>query len=258
VVLSFVGPVFDLADWSLALQKVNVLQSCKVAIVVALEREVWPMIKDWRQSRRQFDGREFKFYEKDDVVVICGGMGPEPARRASEAIISLYHPGMVVSAGFAGALDPALKIGQTITPRQLIDAADGSRKDCADGDGILITFADIADVDQKAKLAAAYSAHAVDMEAAAVARSAEAHEIKFSACKVISDTNDSALPPLARFITNDGKFDALKFLGFIALRPWLWAKVQRLATNSRIAATNLCSMLAETSKLQTADRVLTK
>ena len=231
---------------------------CKVAIVAALEREVWPLIKHWSWSRQRFDGREFKFCANDGVAVVCGGIGPEAARRASEAMISLYDPALVISAGFAGALDPALEVGHTLTPRHVIDASDGSRTDCGTGQGVLVSFRDIADVEQKAKLGAAYGAHAVDMEAASVARSAEAHGVKFMACKVISDTSGSALPPIARFISTDGKFHALKFLTYVALRPWFWAKVLRLASNSQMAARRLCNLLAETAKANTADRILTR
>jgi adenosylhomocysteine nucleosidase len=228
--------------------------SCQVAIVAALEREVWPLIKEWLSSRKEFDGHWFKFFEKDGVVVVCGGIGAEPARRAAEAILSLYRPGLVISAGFAGGLDPALEAGQTLTPRHVIDASDGSRTDSGCGEGVLVSFADIADVEQKAKLGAAYGAHAVDMEAAAVARSAEAHGVKFLACKVISDPSQSSLPPIARFIGSDGKFRALNFLAYIVVRPWLWPRVQRLASDSAMAAGKLCALLAETSESHAADR----
>jgi adenosylhomocysteine nucleosidase len=222
--------------------------------VAALEREVWPFIKDWPSRRTEFDGREFKFFEKDSVVVVCGGIGAEAARRATEAIVSLYHPVLVISAGFAGGLDPDLEAGRTLTPRHVIDASDGSRTDAGSGEGVLISFADIADVEQKAKLGQAYGAHAVDMEAAAVARSAEAHGVKFLACKVISDTSRSSLPPIARFVGSDGKFHALRFLAYVAVRPWLWPGVQRLASDSAMAAGKLCAVLAETSASHTADR----
>ena len=233
-------------------------ESCKVAIVAALEREVWPLINNWPSKRERFDGREFKFYEKDSVAVVCGGIGPEAARRASEAIIGLYHPALVISAGFAGALDPTLEVGHTLTARYVIDASDASRTNCAEGDSLLITFGDVAGVEQKAKLGTAFGAHAVDMEAASVARSAEAHRIKYLACKAISDTSSTALPPIGRFIGPDGKFHALNFVAYVAIRPWLWARAHRLASNSQLAAKNLCTMLAETAKANTADRILTR
>jgi adenosylhomocysteine nucleosidase len=232
--------------------------SCKVAIVAALEREVWPFIENWPSRRNEFDQREFKFFENDGVVVVCGGIGPDAARRASDAIISLYHPAVVISTGFAGGLDPALEVGHTFTARHVVDASDGSRTDCGTGQGVLISVANVADVEQKAKLGEAYGAHAVDMEAAAVARSAEAHGLKFLACKVISDTSESSLPPIARFVGSDGRFQVFRFLAYIAVRPWLWAKVKRLASDSAMAARKLCAVLAEISEVQSADRVLAR
>lgn len=171
-------------------------------------------------------------------------MGAEVARRATEAIIRLYHPEVVISAGFAGALDSALLPGHTLRPRYVIDAADGSRNESEFGEGTLLTFGTIADVEQKAKLAAAYDAHAVDMEAAAVARSADAHDVKFLACKVISDGAASRLPPIARFVGRDGQFHTLRFLAYAAVRPWLWSSVMKLARDSRLAASKLCAALA--------------
>ncbi|HXZ42508.1 MAG TPA: hypothetical protein VEG68_17335 [Terriglobales bacterium] len=226
--------------------------SCKVGIIAALEREVWPLVKDWPSSRREFDGRGFKFFEKDGVALVCGGIGAEAARRAAEAIISLYRPEVVISAGFAGGLDPGLQTGHTLTPRHVIDASDGSRTDSGCGEGVLISFAGIADVEQKAKLGAAYEAQAVDMEAAAVARSAEAHGARFLACKVISDASTTSLPAMARFVGSDGGFHALRFLGYVALRPWLWSRVQRLATDTAMAADKLCEVLTETSEAHAA------
>jgi len=229
-------------------------KECRIAVVAALEREVWPFIKGWPGSRKEYEGRVFKFFEKDRVVLVCGGMGSEAARRATEAVISLYSPALVVSAGFAGGLDPALAAGHTLTPRHVIDAGDGSRTDSGCGEGVLVTFGTIADAEQKAKLAQAYGAHAVDMEAAAVARAAEAHGVKFLACKVISESSDSRLPPIARFIREDGSFQTLRFLAFIAMRPWLWGSVQRLARDSMLAAGKLCEALAETKQSTLAEQ----
>jgi purine-nucleoside phosphorylase len=101
---------------------------------------------------------------------------------------------------------------------------------------VLITFDTVADVEQKARFAKAFGAHAIDMEAAAVGKSAQAHGIRFLACKVISDSSDTSLPPLAQFIGRDGRFHTLQFVAHIALRPWRWAAVRRLARDSMKAA----------------------
>jgi len=230
------------------LQLKSLETSVKVAVVAALEREILPFVKDWPQIAREYDGRTFKFYENAANVVVCGGIGAEAARRAAEAAIALYNPVLVISAGFAGALDPALAVGQTLMPSQVIDALDGSRIHAESGEGILITFDSIADVEQKSRFAKAFGAHAIDMEAAAVARSAQAHGIKFLACKVISDSSSSALPPLARFIGADGKFHGGRFFFYIALRPWKWGAVRRLARDSMKAAQALALSLEEQSR----------
>jgi adenosylhomocysteine nucleosidase len=218
----------------------------RVAVVAALEREVSPFVKNWPQTTRHWDGRSFRFWEKDGNVVVCGGVGAEAARRAAEAAISLYHPALVISAGFAGALDPALSVGDTLTPSHVIDAGDGSRMKAESGEGVLITFDTVADVEQKARFAKAFGAHAIDMEAAAVGKAAEAHGIKFLACKVISDSSDTSLPPLTRFIGPDGRFQTLRFVAHMAVRPWRWAAVMRLARDSAKAARAL-SVSLETS-----------
>jgi adenosylhomocysteine nucleosidase len=216
-----------------------------VAVVAAMEREVSPFVKDWPQTSRQWDGRNFRFYEKEGNVVVCGGVGAEAARRAAEAVINLYHPTLLISAGFAGALDPTLAVGDTLMPSHVIDAGDGSRMQA---EGVLITFDTVADVEQKARFAKAFGAHAIDMEAAAVGKSAQTHGIKFLACKVISDSSDTSLPPLTQFIGQDGRFQTARFVVYIAVRPWRWAAVRRLARDSFKAARALGVSLEKHSR----------
>jgi adenosylhomocysteine nucleosidase len=87
----------------------------KLAIVAALERELKPLIAQWTVVEREHAGRAYRFFENDDTVVVCGGIGAEPARRAAEAVIALYAPAIIYSAGFAGALDPALKVADILS-----------------------------------------------------------------------------------------------------------------------------------------------
>jgi adenosylhomocysteine nucleosidase len=234
--------------------ELRMTSSSKVAIIAALDREISPFVKDWTSSTREYDGYKFKFFEKEAMVAVCGGVGAEAARRASEAAINLYHPSMVISAGFAGALDPTMQVGDTLTPRHVIDAGDASRTEATIGEGVLITFDSIADVEQKARFATAFGAHAIDMEAAAVARCAQAHGVKFLACKVISDSSDSALPPLKQFIGKDGRFQLFRFIMHIAVRPWRWASVRRLARDSAKAAKSLGFALQQHSRGATQEQ----
>jgi adenosylhomocysteine nucleosidase len=217
--------------------------SSKVAIVAALQREVRPLVKGWLRVEREHLGIGFKFFESGPAVLVCGGIGTEAARRATEAVIALYQPEIVLSVGFAGALDPALQVGEIFSPIRVIDARDGSSVETVTGDGVLVSVAAIAGAEQKAKLAESYRAQAVDMEAAAVARGAQARGIRFMVVKAISDESSFVMPAMDRFVGSDGRFRTGKFVTFAALRPWLWLRVIRLAGNSAKASRALCAEL---------------
>jgi adenosylhomocysteine nucleosidase len=217
--------------------------STKVAMVAALEREVHALVKRWRGIEREHEGRRFRFFEGDDAVLVCGGIGAQAARQATEAVIALYQPELVRSVGFAGALDSRLKVGEIFSPSRVIDAKDGSSIETGTGFGVLVSAATVVGTEQKAKLAEAYGAQAVDMEAAAVARGAQARGVRFMAVKAISDESDFAMPPMDRFIGVDGHFCAPTFAASVAAQPWLWPKVFQLARNGAKASRALCAEL---------------
>ena len=214
-----------------------------LAIVAALEREVRPLIKSWHLSEKQYSGRNFRFFEHDRAVLVCGGIGAEAARRAAEAVIVLYHPAIVYSVGYAGSLDPTIGIGQVIHPARVIDTRDGSSVSIAGGNGVLATSGSVAHPTHKRTLRESFRAQAVDMEASAVARAAQARGIDFSAVKTISDEFEFELPDTERFVDPEGRFREAQFAFYVAIRPWLWQRVVRLARNSRTASRALCGEL---------------
>jgi len=215
----------------------------RVAIVAALEREVRPLVKNWRVREEEHEGRRFRFFENGEVVLVCGGIGAAAARRAAEAVITRFAPSMIYSAGFAGALDQKLRVGDVVRPQVVVNAGDGSRVVVSGGEGILVSFDAIASPPQKAKLRDSYAANAVDMEAAAVARSADLRGIQFAAVKVISDAADFEFPSMEQFVDSEGRFSEGRFRLFAALRPWLWPQVAKLAQNSNRASRSLCACL---------------
>jgi adenosylhomocysteine nucleosidase len=215
----------------------------EVAIIAALEREIWPLVKSWRVCEQAYSGRHFRVFEAENCVAVCGGIGPAAARRAAEAMVALYQPGVLESVGFAGALDSKLQVGDVLEMRKVIDAADGSCSDTGRGDSTLVSFSSVAGEEQKAKLAKSYRAGAVDMEAAAVSKSAQAHRLQFRAIKVISDEKNFPMPPMERFVTNNGQFQSGKFAMYIALRPWMWATAMRLGRDSAKASRALSEHL---------------
>jgi len=213
-----------------------------------------PLVKHWPSIKLAHEGRDFTFYEAEYAVAVCGGIGAESARRAAEAVIAKYSLQSVISAGVAGALVSDLHVGDTIFPVAVVDTQDGSRHESGIrkaplgqsslGRTILATHPEIASVAQKQQLAKSYGAHAVDMEAAAVARAAEKHGLPFIAVKAISDDLNFEIPEMNRFIRN-GQFQTRNFVFHVAVRPWLWLRVIRLARNTKLASENLCAWLRE-------------
>ncbi len=215
----------------------------RVAIVAALEREVRPLVKDWHLTDKEYGGRRFRFFERDKTFLVCAGIGAAAARRAAEAIIAIFDPEVLYSVGFAGALDPSLRVGDVIRPARMVNASDGSSIGLDGGEGVLVSFESIASAAQKMKLRESFGAQAVDMEAAAVARAAEAHGRRFAVLKVISDEVDFNFPSMERFVDSDGKLSEGRFALFAAVRPWLWPRVFHIARNSSRASRALCTEL---------------
>ena len=215
----------------------------RIAFIAAMEREVAPLIHGWNVRTLEEGGRRYRLFENGDAVLICGGIGAEAARRATEAVIQEVRPMRVISVGFAGALDSTLKVADVFEPRTVVNAADGARTDVGSGRGTLVSYAAVAGREQKQRLGTAYGAVAVDMEAAAVAQGAQVRGVEFAALKVISDAADFSMPVIERFIAGDGRFRSMKFALHVAVRPWLWGPTIALARNSARASRALCAAI---------------
>ena len=210
-----------------------------VAVVAAMRRELAPLLRGIRPKHS--DGVEF--FELDTSVIAVGGIGREAARRTSEAVVAKYDPGIMISAGIAGAVFYALKVGDVVRSRGAIDAQSG-RVFAAGGDARVVTVSSVGGPAEKRAIAQRWkAAEVVDMEAAAVAEVAESRGIWFAAIKAISDESDFEMPPVARFVDSAGQFQTLRFAAFIAIRPKWWAAVRELDSNSRVAASKLSEAL---------------
>ncbi len=216
-----------------------------IAIVAAMEREVMPLVRNWARRMIDHGGRQYRVFENGEASLVCGGIGAAAARRAAEALMNDVNPVRVVSVGFSGALDTTLAVGDIFEPRTVINFGDGVRTDTRTGDGVLISTSAVADKEQKSRLAKAYGAAAVDMEAAAVAQAAEARGVEFGVLKAISDASDFSLPALDGFVAADGTFQSVRFACHVALRPWLWGSTMALARNSARASRALCEALEQ-------------
>ena len=118
---------------------------------------------------------------KNAVTVIHTGIGPASAGRAIRELLTHENPRRVISAGFAGGLDPALRAGDTLT---------------ADFPTTLI-FSKTMPLETPAEKIAAFretGARIVDMETDIIGAACASAGVPLTAVRAVSDTADESLP----------------------------------------------------------------
>lgn len=210
------------------------------AIIAALPREVAALVKGWKV--RRLPGHVL-VYTNGHAVAACAGMGSARATLAVQAAMATMPITDLLSVGLAGACDPSLRVGEIVCAGTVIDSRTGERFSDSRFTQVLVTTETIASVREKARLQASYSAAAVDMEAATVARLAGAHGFSFRAIKAISDEADFDVERLGQFATKDGQFRETAFALHMAIRPSQWSNAITLARNSSKALDSLTNAL---------------
>lgn len=207
--------------------------------------ELMPLVHGWPHSTR--NGIHFwaQRDEEEEWIAACAGAGQNAATRAFAGIEDGGPIDLVFSLGWAGAMRPDVPPGGAFNVAGVIDAQTGERFNCdaGTGDEWLVTAARVANEPEKRRLADAYGAALVDMEAAAVARLASMRGIPFYCIKGVSDALEARLPDFNRFITSDGQFQLISLVLFAAIRPWHWPALIRMGENSKKAAQSMTKCL---------------
>jgi adenosylhomocysteine nucleosidase len=219
----------------------------RVAIIAAMPGELKPLVRTWPSSTRGNVHFWAQRNEEEEWIAACAGAGQSAATRAFAAIEDGGPIDLVFSVGWAGALTDSAAAGTVHNVAGVIDARTGERFRCdaGAGDRWLVTSPIVANEAEKQRLAAAYKADLVDMEAAAIARLAQMRGIPFYAMKGVSDGFTDKLPDFNRFIRPDGQFDLTGMVLFSILRPWYWPSLMRMGENSRKASQGLRESLVD-------------
>jgi adenosylhomocysteine nucleosidase len=231
----------------------------RVAIIAAMAGELKPFVQRWAHERRGNVSLWRWKFDEGDWIAACAGAGVDAATRAFAEVEKDGTPDVVISVGWAGALSPALESGCAYRVSGVIDARTGERfqvsafpplrqkEGARMGHGALslVTSPTVADEAEKRRLATAYGADLVDMEAAAIARLALMREIPFYCIKGVSDSLHDKLPDFNRFIRPDGQFDLTGMVLFSILRPWYWPSLMRMGENSKKASLGLRDSLLD-------------
>jgi adenosylhomocysteine nucleosidase len=212
----------------------------RIAILAALPGELKPLVRNWDRVASPTRGISIwiKTTEEDEYIAVCGGMGTAAAIRSFAAAEHIGTLDMVLSVGWAGALDDTMQPGHCYIASEVIDSLTGERYALTDGNRKqrLVTTPHVADESEKLRLHSSYGAVLVDMEASAIVRLAHIREIPVSCFKAVSDGRGAHLPNLNPFIDEHGQLRMLPFLAHVALHPQYWAALLHLGKTSSIAA----------------------
>ncbi len=209
--------------------------------VVALASEARTLCR-----RPPASGQTLTFGEGCRLAV--SGMG---GVRAAEAALRLVGEGCrgIVSWGTCGGLASGLMPGSLVVATEVL-AVDGRRYRAgtlrppgAHHGTILSVSEPVASVEEKALLAQQFGALAVDMESAALARTACECGVDFVVVRAVVDPAQEALPAvLARAVDGFGHVHALALLQGLGVNARRWRELWRLASHFRRARSALADL----------------
>jgi adenosylhomocysteine nucleosidase len=141
----------------------------------------------------------------------------------------------IILAGFAGALDPSLKVGEVILDTRIpLPGLPFRQAPFHTAKALVATPA------EKAKLFAETGAAAVDMETEPVRLLAERAGVPFIGLRAISDTAEESLDAsILRFIDQTGQVAPLRLASTLLRQPSLVAALVRLGKTSKTAGASL-------------------
>jgi adenosylhomocysteine nucleosidase len=183
---------------------------------------------------------------KSGITILLTGVGRQNAEKSLREFLATHSPKLVLTCGFAGGLNPQLKLGEVIFETsdenlraKLLGAATKQLKIfCADR--IATTVA------EKKKLRAETGADVVEMESGAIHAVCRERGIPCAIVRVISDTADEDLPLDFNLLAKpDKNLDYGKLFLAIAKSPGKIPALMQLQKKTKFAAEKLAEVLAK-------------
>jgi len=237
-------------------------------ILFAIGREAQPFLKEFRPQQR-FPGApcraRFCGPEWLTVLVLETGVGEERTKVALDWVLGkptfgnlAYAPKVILSAGFAGALQGDLQIGDLILANEVVDAEDKTwpvswPESLPEGDwrpplrrGRLLTSPRfVSEAEKKRNLGLRHQALAVDMESATFASICSQKEVPFGCVRAISDAIDTPVSPQVMTVLEGAAVSWLGLAVLLARSPNRASELWRLAKATRVAGRHLAKALGE-------------
>ncbi len=205
-----------------------------ISIISATEKEIKGFIAKIDDPSKKRKGKILIIegrYNDQNISVAISGVGTKRAREATRIILQRKDTKLVISAGFSGALNPELEVGdivigkwvyslerQSVLP--LSKTASNLGFPHIEG-GFLTTTRFINRPEEKKKLKTLTDALCVDMETWGVAEALRDTNIPLIGIRSISDTLNHTLPKMERIFSKEEKLDYTKTAKYFFSNPKL-------------------------------------
>lgn len=191
-----------------------------------------------------------KMAKKNGVRILIVGIGRQNAAKSVQNEMASFAPGLVLTCGFAGGLNPNLKLGDVVFEK--INQSEASSAECyrqleaAGATSAKFFCADriATTVAEKKKLRDETGADAVEMESAAIHAVCAEKGIPCITVRVISDTANEDLPLDFNLLAKPDKgLDFGKLALAIARSPGKIGALMKLQKKTSFAAHQLAAVL---------------
>lgn len=201
------------------------------------------------------------------LLVLETGVGIERTRRAVDWLLSrpslnsaAIEPSILLFAGFAGALQATVHVGDVILAREVLDMAGrvwpatGLLTSLPDAQAgrILTATRFIGDPAEKLALGQKHNALAVDMESAAFAQRCTERGVPWACVRVISDDASAAFTAEIAGLVEAGQVAYGRVFWLLLRKPWVLPKLLRLQRQTRHAARRLADAVIQFLKCSSA------
>ncbi len=202
-------------------------------------------------------------WEKKNIVLVRSGVGKLRARDTVLQVIDHFQPEVLISIGYAGAVQPELNIGDLVIADVILEAKGEGEYfpdpnwlgrargiSCHDGvkafvGGLLTVDGVIHDPASKQELGERYSVQAVEMETSAIAGVAEERGLPLLSLRAISDRLDQELLDSSSFLGSDGEISTLKAGWYVLTHPCAIKNALSLRAQTQIATQAMTRFLSD-------------
>jgi len=236
-----------------------------IAILAAVSEEIAGIKQAMNISDRIRLGKSEAWpgkWQGNHIVLVRTGVGKQRAAEAALKTIEQFSPERLLSIGYAGGLVANLEVGDMIVADRIVDVQSSAefvpdpqwlqraQKAPAPKSGKIVSgklvTADkvIHSPKDKKELGESFSAEAVEMETAAIAKVVAEKNLPFLSVRAISDSVEQEVLDSSSFLGGDGEISKLKAGWYVLTHPGSIASALSLRSQTQQATRNLTEFVS--------------